>query len=228
MSFLSSTLDLFHRGGWMMWPILIGSILALAVAIERFWGLRRSIVIPERTVTQVLTLVAEGRIDDARGLCRADGSPFAVIALAGMDWWAHGADAVREAIGDAGRREAPALTRGLGVIGTVASVSPLMGLLGTVLGMIEVFRTISLTGPGSGEGLSSGISVALLTTAFGLSVGIPSLVLYNLLNSRAEKLVLAIEAACHEIIRRSQPAHALREAAPRLRPAVENAAGGER
>ncbi|GAB4368444.1 MAG: MotA/TolQ/ExbB proton channel family protein [Acidobacteriota bacterium] len=228
MSVFGTLWQLFERGGWMMWPILVASVLALTVAIERFWMLRRSRVLPGRTVDEVLRLVRAGRIDEARAVCRADGSPFAEIALAGLDWWGHGFEAVREAIADAGRREAPRLIRGLGLVGTVASVAPLMGLLGTVLGMIEVFRTISLTGPGGGEGLSSGIAVALLTTAFGLSVGIPSLVLYNVLSSRAERLVLAMEAACHEIVRSAQP-----EAASTIRAAAEPegiaaAGGGDR
>ncbi len=205
MSVFETLWELFNRGGLMMWPILVGSVLALTVAVERLWFLRRSRVLPLRTVQEVLRLVREGRIDEARAVCRADDSPFAIIALAGLDWWDHGFEAVREAIADAGRREAPRLVRGLGLVGTVASVSPLMGLLGTVLGMIEVFRSISLTGPGGGEELSSGIAVALLTTAFGLSVGIPSLVLYNVLSSRAERLVAAMEAACHEIVRSAQP-----------------------
>lgn len=215
MSFVSTLLDLFIKGGWVMWPILIASVLALGVAIERFWALRRVLVIPDRTVRQVLSLVGDGKIDEAKAVCQHDGSAFATIALAGLDWWPHGADAVREAIGDAGRREAPSLMRGIGVLGTVAAISPLMGLFGTVLGMIQVFREISLTGPGSGEGISAGISVALLTTAFGLTVGIPSLVLHNMLASRAERLVLAIEAACHQIVRRSSPA-ALSGVSPRL------------
>lgn len=199
----STIWELFNKGGWMMWPILAGSVVALTVAIERFVALRRVKVIPQRTVRQVMNLVDQRKIAEARAVCEHDGSPFAIIALSGLEWWHHGVDAVREAVGDAGRRETPSLLRGLGVIGTVASISPLMGLLGTVLGMIEVFRTISLTGPGSGEGLSAGIAVALLTTAFGLSVGIPSLILYNVLSSRAERLVLAIEAACHDLLRRA-------------------------
>lgn len=196
--------DLFNKGGWMMWPILVASVLSLAVAIERFWALRSETVIPTKTVRQVVQLVDQGKIEEARAICSHEGSPFSRIALAGLEWWHHGVDSVKEAVGDAGRRETPSLARGLGIIGTVASVSPLMGLLGTVLGMIEVFRTISLTGPGGGEGLSSGIAVALLTTAFGLVVGIPSLILYNVLSGRADRLVLAIEGACHEIVRRAE------------------------
>jgi biopolymer transport protein ExbB len=196
--------DLFTRGGLMMWPILAGSVLALTVALERSWALRRRTVIPRRTARQVVDLVDRAQIQEAQAVCRHDGGPFARIALAGLEWWHHGLDAVREAIEDAGRREAPRLMRGLGVIGTVAAVSPLMGLLGTVLGMIKVFQTISLTGPGQGQGLSAGIAEALLTTAFGLAVGIPALVVHNVLASRAERLVLDIEGACHEIVRRAE------------------------
>ena len=186
-----------------MWPILAASFLALTVTIERVWALRRSRVIPPGTVSHVLRLVRDGRIPEAREVCRHDGGSFARIVHAGLEWWEQGPEAVREAIEDAGRREAPLLMRFLGVIGTVASISPLLGLLGTVLGMIKVFRTISLVGAGQGQGLSAGIAEALITTAFGLAVAIPALVAYNLLASRAEGLVRDIEEACHGILRHS-------------------------
>ncbi|UCF66218.1 MAG: MotA/TolQ/ExbB proton channel family protein [Acidobacteriota bacterium] len=200
---MSELWSLFTRGGLVMWPILLASVLALAVALERLWMLRRSRVIPEATVRQVLRLVRGGKIAEAREVCRHDGGPFSRIVVAGLEWWSQGFDAVREAIADAGRREAPKLMRGLGIIGTVASVTPLLGLLGTVIGMIKVFRTISLTGPGQGQELSAGIAEALLTTAFGLTVAIPALVVHNLLASRAEQLVVDIERACHQIVRSS-------------------------
>jgi len=198
---VSTMLSLFRQGGPIMWPILVLSIVAAAVALERAWALTRARVVPRGTVTQVLRLVAEGRVREAIEVCRHDGGPFARVAMAGLEWWGQGPEAVREAIEDAGRREAPRLMRFLGVVGTVASVSPLLGLLGTVTGMIKVFQTISLTGPGQGEALSAGIAEALLTTAFGLGVAIPSLIVHNILASRAERLVLEIEEACHAILR---------------------------
>jgi biopolymer transport protein ExbB len=198
---MTELVDIFNRGGPLMWPILLASVVALAVAIERALVLRRGKVIPETTVRQVLQLVGEGKITESREVCRHDGGSFARIARAGLDWWDHGPEAVREAIEDAGRREAPKLMRALGVVGTVASISPLLGLLGTVVGMIQVFATISVTGPGQGQGLSAGISEALLTTAFGLSVAIPALIIYNMLTSRAERLILDIEGACHDMLR---------------------------
>ncbi len=198
---MSALVSLFLRGGPVMWPILLASVIAMAVAIERAFALRREKIVAPGTSNQVLRLVRDGRVAEAAEVCRHDGGPFARIALAGLEWWSHGTDTVKEAIEDAGRREAPGLMRGLGVIGTVASVSPLLGLLGTVTGMIKVFRTISLTGPGQGQELSAGIAEALLTTAFGLAVAIPALVVHNILASRAERLVLDIEGACHEIVR---------------------------
>ncbi len=198
---MSGLVGLFLRGGPVMWPILLASIAALAVAVERSIALRRSRVIPDGTMRQVLRLVRDGKIPEAREVCRHDGGPFSRIALAGLEWWSHGMDSVREAIEDSGRRETPQLMRGLGVIGTIASVTPLLGLLGTVTGMIRVFRTISLTGPGQGQELSAGIAEALLTTAFGLAVAIPSLIVHNILASKAEQLVLDIEGACHQILR---------------------------
>ncbi|MDQ7007048.1 MAG: MotA/TolQ/ExbB proton channel family protein [Acidobacteriota bacterium] len=204
---MSAIWDLFSRGGPVMWPILAASLLALTVAVERSLALRRSKIIPLATVRQVQGLLAGGRVREAAEVCRHDGGPFARIVFAGLEWWEQGTDAVREAIEDAGRREAPVLMRWLGVIGTVASVSPLMGLLGTVLGMIKVFRTISLEGPGQGQGLSAGIAEALITTAFGLAVAIPALIVFNLLSSRAERLILDIEEACHGVLRElSHPA----------------------
>ena len=209
---MSGLFTLFLRGGWVMYPILAASLVALTVAVERALALRRARIMPASTLRQVLGLVRDGKIAEASEVCRHDGGTFSRIALAGLEWWSHGADAVREAIEDAGRREAPSLMRGLGVIGTVASIAPLLGLLGTVTGMIRVFREISLSGPGQGQELSSGIAEALFTTAFGLAVAIPSLILYNILASRAERLVLDIEGACHEILR---SAGLGREEAPR-------------
>ncbi len=203
---MSELWALFDRGGPVMYPILIASFVALAVAIERAWALRRVRIIPEPIVRQVLRLVSSGRISEAIEVCRSDGGPFSRIVISGLQWWEQGPDAVKEAIEDAGRREVPLLMRALGVIGTVASISPLLGLFGTVTGMIKVFRTISLTGPGQGQELSAGIAEALLTTAFGLAVAIPALVIYNLLASRAERLVLDIEGACHDIVRQAHPA----------------------
>ncbi len=195
--------ELYIQGGPLMWPILAASLVALTVAVERFWALRRPKVIPATLRHSLRGLIRGARIDDAIDLCSRTPSSLSRITQAGLEWWDQGPEAVRESIEDAGRRETPRLLRGLGVIGTVASISPLMGLLGTVTGMIRVFHTISLTGPGQGESLSAGIAEALLTTAFGLVVAIPSLVLYNLLRSRAESLVGEIEDACREILRQS-------------------------
>jgi len=190
---MSNIWEMILRGGIIMVPLFFTSILGLAVVIERgFFLRRRRIIRPE-----VLDLV--GRIEKSEdtekamyGLSQKKG-PFLNIVRTGLENRGRSKEEIKEAILDQGRQEARTLERGLVVLETVAGISPLLGLLGTVLGMIKVFRVISEQGLGQTQSLSGGISQALITTVVGLSIAIPALVAYNYFNHKVEDLVLEIE-----------------------------------
>ena len=185
--------DLFAQGGLMMYPLILCSILALAIALERGVSLRRKRIIRAEIVSVIENIRGAEDIGLALSVCRQYGGPFSNVMRTGLDSRYLPMDEVRESILDQGRQEMSSLQKGLVVLETVASVSPLLGLLGTVLGMIKVFQEISEVGVGQGNLLAGGIAEAILTTAAGLFIAIPSLVLYNYFSSKAESLILEIE-----------------------------------
>lgn len=192
--------EFFQRGGFIMWPILACSILALTITIERLLAYRRTRVLDPEGVARITALVEAGRADEALAYARARQDPFSRIVRAGLENRRYGLEEVKDAIQNAGRQEVPRLQRFLGALGTIAAISPLLGLLGTVLGMIRLFRDIKMHAVGDPAALSGGIEQALLTTAFGLTVAIPSLVAYNILRDRSENALRALERACLDVI----------------------------
>jgi biopolymer transport protein ExbB len=192
--------ELFQRGGFIMWPILACSVLALTITIERLLAYRRNRVLDPEGVARITALVEAGREDEALTYARARQDPFSRIVRAGLENRPYGLDEVKDAIQNAGRQEVPRLQRFLGALGTIAAISPLLGLLGTVLGMIRLFRDIKMHAVGDPAALSGGIEQALLTTAFGLTVAIPSLVAYNILRDRSENALRALERACLDVV----------------------------
>lgn len=185
--------EIFQKGGIMMYPLLFSSVLALAVVVERIWSLRsKKILIPE--IVAVLEQV--NKFEDfslARSVCQKFTGPFPHIVLACIDNRDLPTDELRVTIEDEGRQQIRQLNRGLVILETVAGVAPLLGLLGTVLGMIKVFAVIQELGVGQAKALSGGISEALITTVVGLFIGIPALIAYNYFTSRSENLTLDIE-----------------------------------
>lgn len=190
----------FVHGGPLMWPILICSVLALVVLIEKLWTLRVARILQPAVSRVVKLRTAEGRLREAAAHCRENPGPYSAIAAAALDAAPFGADEVRQAVIDAGRQEGARLERHLPIVRTVAAVSPLLGLLGTVLGMIQVFRVISLSGLGQADRLAGGIQQALLTTAFGLAVAIPALLVHEAFRSKVERLLLVMEREIIELI----------------------------
>lgn len=186
-------LELFQKGGIMMYPLMLSSVVALAVAIERLLSLRRKkILIPE--IIAVLEQI-KGTEDFglAKSVCQKFSGPLPHIIGSCIENQDLPADELRLTIEDEGRQQVRSLQRGLGILETVAGIAPLMGLLGTVLGMIRVFNIIEDLGVGQAKALSGGISEALITTATGLFIGIPALIIYNYFNSRSENLILDVE-----------------------------------
>lgn len=188
-----------------MVPIGLCSIVALAVFLERAWALRRARVAPRSFCVQVLTLAEQGRFDDAEAACRSRDIPAGRVLAMAIEHRGSARGLIKERVEEVGRREAAEMERGIPVLGTIASIAPLLGLLGTVGGMILTFKVIQTAGLGNVGSLAGGISQALVTTFAGLTVGIPSLVANRWLLSRVDGLLLDMEEASLAILDALEP-----------------------
>ncbi|MBI5450779.1 MAG: MotA/TolQ/ExbB proton channel family protein [Gammaproteobacteria bacterium] len=192
--------EIVVSGGWVMLPIILGSVVAVAIIGERFWFLQRKKICPADLVPNILKWIKNGQLDAQRiGMLR-DGSPLGRILAAGLVNRQHGREVVKESIEDAGRHVVADLERYLPSLGMIASVEPLLGLLGTVFGMIQIFTVITTSGIGNPTVLAGGIAQALITTAAGLLVAIPTLLFYHYLRSRVEALVLGMEQEAIKLV----------------------------
>ena len=186
-------LELFKAGGLLIWPILACSIISLAIIAERLWSLQSKRILSDNLVKRVWEWHKEGHLDVQRiRQLRAD-SPLGKILAAGLANRKYHREVMKESIEEVGRHVAHDLTRFLNTLGTIASITPLLGLLGTVIGMIKVFAVITAQGIGDPTVLAAGISEALITTAAGLTVGIPSLMFYRYFRGRVDELVVSME-----------------------------------
>ncbi|MBW1774358.1 MAG: MotA/TolQ/ExbB proton channel family protein [Deltaproteobacteria bacterium] len=192
--------DLLIKGGVFIYPIILCSIIALAVFIERLWLLRRKRVIPSEFIRQIEGMLRKQKISDAIFLCQGDSSSIARIFLAGLKSSGRGMWLVKEAIEERGGREAVILEKHVNILSTIANLTPLLGLLGTVSGMIKTFNVISVQGVGNPAPLAGGIAEALITTASGLCIAIPTLVCYRILKDKAESLIFEMEENSIKII----------------------------
>ncbi len=192
--------DFVARGGAIVAVIGAGSLLALTVFLVRLIGLRRGRVLPRKLTVQVRDLVLREQVADALTLCRMDDSPLARVYLAGLRQVGKPRADIKEFVVEVGRHEAARMAAGLGILETVAVVSPLLGLLGTVWGMIDVFRTIEVHGVGDAGALAGGIGTALYTTLAGLLVAIPVRVAHSALLGRVDALVLEMEEAALDLL----------------------------
>jgi biopolymer transport protein ExbB len=198
-------MELIEKSGPVFYPLALCSLVAVAVTIERLIALRPSRVLP-RQIIDIVEAIQPGKdLSLALEICRRNPGVLSDIMRAGLenadkDW-----EVMRDAVIDAGREETPAIERHLFWLQTVAQASPLLGLLGTVFGMIQMFSAVSLSGLGDPQVLSHGISVAMLTTAEGLTIGIPSLVAYNYLSSRSQFMIGEIEACAGRLVSRLRP-----------------------
>jgi biopolymer transport protein ExbB len=192
--------EIIKSGGWLMWPILLCSILALAIIGERFWSLQRKKILPSELVPQVWSLSREKKLD-ANTIRRIKvSSPLGAILAAGLANHSHGREVMKESMEEVGRQVTHELEKYLNTLGTIASVSPLLGLLGTVFGMIQTFTAIMQHGVGDPAHLGGGISVALITTAAGLTVAIPSLIFHRYFLGLVDAYVLNMEEEALKLI----------------------------
>ncbi len=192
--------ELIKAGGWLMLPILACSVIAVAIIGERMWMLRVRRVIPRHLVAEVWKWVRDNQLDAVRLQTLRSGSPLGRILAAGLVNLHHDREIMKEAIEDTGRHVALELERYLNTLGTIAAISPLLGLLGTVIGMIKVFTAITTQGVGDPGVLAGGISEALITTAAGLSVAIPALMFYRYFRGRVDMLVMRMEEEAMKMV----------------------------
>jgi biopolymer transport protein ExbB len=186
-------LELVKAGGWLMWPIIACSVIAMTIIIERLWTYRRRRVLPANLVAQIWKLDQAQQLTAAHIATVRKSSPLGRILAAGLVNRHHRRDVMKLAIEEEGRQVVHELERYLNTLGTIATISPLLGLLGTVIGMIKVFTAITSAGVGNPAVLAGGISEALLTTAAGLSVAIPAVIFHRYLSGRVDKLVVGME-----------------------------------
>ncbi len=210
--------ELVKSGGWIMLPIIACSIIAVAIVAERLWTLRPSRITPPHLLGQVWRWV-QARELDANKLkeLRAD-SPLGQILAAGLANSRHGREVMKESIQEAGSKVVTDLERFLTPLGTIAAITPLLGLLGTVLGMIEIFSAFMGSGMANAPQLAGGIAKALITTAAGLIVAIPALFFHRYLQRRVDELVVGMEQEAVKLVEVVQGDRAVEAAAEPVAP----------
>ncbi len=186
-------LELVQAGGWLMLPILLCSVASVAICGERFWTLRPERIAPKHLLSDVWLLIKNNQMTSGRLREIREGSPLGAILTAGLVNSRYGREITKESIEEAASHVVHDMQRFLSTLGSIASIAPLLGLLGTVVGMIEVFSTIMTEGSGDVAKLAGGISKALITTAAGLTVAIPTLFFHRFLMRRVDELVVSME-----------------------------------
>ncbi len=188
------------HGGMSVYPLLVASVLALAVFFERLFVLRRSKIVPQALIQHVNALVLAGKVPQAQQLCRAGQSPLAVLYDHVLQRAHQPLELVQATFNEQGSQAAALLHRRLPVLGTVASIAPLLGILGTVLGMIKAFHGIAKQGFTRPLDMAAGIWEALLSTALGLVLGICCLIAHRFLLSRVQSLLLQLQHETHRVL----------------------------
>lgn len=192
--------ELVKAGGWVMLPIILCSVLAVAIVLERFWSLRRAYVAPNTLVADIWKVYQQGQLDGKTLELIRTGSPLGRILSAGLVNMHHSREIMKEAVEEVGRQVVHELERYLNTLGTVAAITPLLGLLGTVWGMIKTFSAITHVGLGNPTALAGGISEALITTAAGLTVAIPALMFHRYFTGLVDRYALHMEEEALRLI----------------------------
>lgn len=185
--------EIVSAGGWLMLPIILCSIVAIAIVIERFWTLSVARITPKYVLAQVWTWLKNNELDSSKLRELRLSSPLGQVLAAGLLSSKYGRHAMIDSIEQAAAQVVHDMERYLNALGTIAAVTPLLGLLGTVVGMIRVFSEIMLEGTGNANALAGGISEALITTAAGLSVAIPTFMFHRFFMRKVDSLVLTLE-----------------------------------
>jgi len=185
--------EIVVAGGWVMVPILLASVLALAIIAERFWTLRQKRIAPAGLATKVLQMHKSRQMDDARLKDLHDDSPLGRMLATGLANMHHPREVMKERVEDAGRHVVHDLERYLNTLGTIAAVAPLLGLLGSVTGLMAVFNAVTLHGAGNPQAMAGGISEIMIATAAGLAVAIPAVIFYRYFQRRIDDLAISME-----------------------------------
>ncbi|MCP5328756.1 MAG: MotA/TolQ/ExbB proton channel family protein [Steroidobacteraceae bacterium] len=185
--------EIVRAGGPLMWPIILCSVVALGIMVERMWTLQTSRVMPPGLLQKIWQLVESGQVTDKVVAALEQNSPLGRVLAAGLASRHRPRAVMMERLQDTGRHVVHELERFLNTLGTIAAVSPLLGLLGTVTGIIKAFNAITVGAMGDPRALSGGISEALITTAAGLLVAIPALIAYRYLRGRVDRIVIEME-----------------------------------
>ncbi|AMX02613.1 MotA/TolQ/ExbB proton channel family protein [Microbulbifer thermotolerans] len=193
-------LEIIKSGGWLMLPILLCSVAVIAICIERLWSLNPRRVAPRTLLGDVWGWLKNNQINGEKLKELRDSSPLGRIFAAGLSNSRHGREVMKDSIEEAAGQVVHELERFLGALGTIAAVAPLIGLLGTVLGMIQVFTAIMLEGTGNAGILAGGISQALITTAAGLTVAIPALMAHRYFQRRVDTIVVTMEQEAVKLV----------------------------
>jgi len=192
--------DIVKAGGWLMAPIILCAIVAMGIVLERYWTLQLKRVIPEDLTAKVWAWVQRDALDHNRIQTLHQGSPLGQILAAGLINRDRERAVMKDSIEDTGRHVVHELERYLDALGTIAAITPLLGLLGTVIGMVKVFTAITTHGVGDPTVLAGGIAEALITTGAGLSVAIPALIGYRYYRNRVDGLVVDMEKEAIKLV----------------------------
>ena len=192
--------ELVKAGGWLMLPIVICSIAVVAISIEKFFALNPAKIAPKHLLAEVWSWIKNNQLNSGKLRELKATSPLGEILAAGLSNSRHGRDVMKESIEEAASHVIHELERYLNSLGTIAAIAPLLGLLGTVIGMIKVFTEIMLQGTGNAGVLAGGISEALITTAAGLSVAIPALIMHRYYVRKIDSVVVTLEQEAIKLV----------------------------
>lgn len=192
--------ELLRPGGAIMIPLLLCSVLALAIILERFWTLRVNKVAPKQVVNELWGWIKNKELNSKKMKALKESNPLGRILAAGLSNAKHGREIMKESIQEEASHVVHEMERFLTPLGTIAAVTPLLGLLGTVIGMIKVFAQLQLEGTGNAAALAGGISEALITTAAGLVVAIPSLIFHRYFMRRVDEIVISMEQEAVKLV----------------------------
>jgi biopolymer transport protein ExbB len=193
-------LEIFYKGGPLMYPILLCSMIAWAIFFDRLWSYHKIQKQLQSLTIDVERLYRSDRLDEALELCQKRQTPLSRLFLAALRQAGSSRGHIKTMVEEVSGREVASLERYLGLLGTIATITPLLGLLGTVLGMIRAFTVIATEGVGTPATLGGGISEALITTAAGLSVAVPVILLHKYLSSRVDRLTLDLEEYSMQVV----------------------------
>jgi biopolymer transport protein ExbB len=193
-------LEFLQAGGWLMVPILLCSVIAAAITVERLWSLQRNRILPKNLLAQTWSTLKQEDFDQQKTRDLRGSSSLGHVLAAGISNAKRGRQIMKEAMEEATLQVNHDLERYLTALGIIASIAPLLGLLGTVVGMIDVFQSLMIEGAGNANVLAGGISTALITTAAGLSVAIPALMFHRFFLRRVDELIVDVEHESSKLV----------------------------